>query len=55
MGRFIPNITVSPGPGVEFKIGLDWTEVKRHPAAFQKKMRAYWQNRFWLKQYYFMD
>lgn len=31
LGRFIPNLTFSPGPGVDFKIGLDWDEVKRNP------------------------
>lgn len=31
LGRFIPNITFSPGPGTAFKIGLDWEEVKKEP------------------------
>lgn len=31
MGRFIPNLTFSPGPGAEIKLGLDWKEVKRDP------------------------
>lgn len=31
LGKFLPNITVSPGPGTEFKLGLDWKEVKREP------------------------
>lgn len=31
LGRFIPNITFSPGPGSEFKLGLDWQEVTREP------------------------
>lgn len=31
MGRFIPNLTFSPGPGSEIKVGLDWKEVKNEP------------------------
>jgi uncharacterized protein len=31
LGRFIPNITLSPGAGKEFKLGLDWKEVQRDP------------------------
>jgi uncharacterized protein len=31
LGKFIPNITISPGPGTEFKLGLDWEEVKKEP------------------------
>jgi len=31
LGKFLPNITISPGPGTEFKLGLDWKEVKREP------------------------
>ncbi len=31
LGKFLPNITISPGPGTEFKLGLDWREVKREP------------------------
>ncbi len=31
LGKFLPNITISPGPGTEFKLGLDWKEVKRDP------------------------
>jgi hypothetical protein len=31
LGRFIPNIVFSPGPGSEFKLGLDWKEVKKDP------------------------
>jgi hypothetical protein len=31
MGRFIPNLTFSPGPGTEIKLGLDWKEVKKEP------------------------
>jgi hypothetical protein len=27
----MPNITFSHGPGVEFKLGLDWKEVAREP------------------------
>jgi uncharacterized protein len=30
-GKFIPNITISPDPGTEFKLGLDWKEVKKEP------------------------
>ncbi len=32
MGRFIPNLTFSLGPGTEIKLGLDWKEVRRDPA-----------------------
>jgi uncharacterized protein len=31
LGRFIPNVTMSPGPGIDFKLGMDWKEVKRDP------------------------
>jgi AAA+ ATPase superfamily predicted ATPase len=31
LGRFIPNVTLSPGTGTEFKLGMDWKEVKRDP------------------------
>ena len=31
LGKFIPNITFSPDPGTEFKLGLDWKEVKKEP------------------------
>lgn len=31
LGRFIPNIAFSPGPGSVFKLGLDWKEVKKEP------------------------
>lgn len=31
LGKFIPNITISPGPGTEFKLGLDWKEVTKEP------------------------
>ena len=31
LGRFIPNVTLSPGPGTEFKLGMDWKEVKKDP------------------------
>jgi uncharacterized protein len=31
LGRFIPNVTMSPGSGVEFKLGMDWKEVKKDP------------------------
>jgi hypothetical protein len=31
LGRFIPNITISPDPGTELKLGLDWQEVKKEP------------------------
>jgi len=30
-GKFIPNITISPDPGTELKLGLDWKEVKKEP------------------------
>lgn len=30
-GKFIPNITISPDPSTELKIGLDWKEVKKDP------------------------
>ncbi|MGC1392045.1 MAG: ATPase [Bacteroidales bacterium] len=31
LGKFIPNITFSPDPGTELKLGLDWKEVKKEP------------------------
>ena len=31
LGKFIPNITISPGPGTDLKLGLDWKEVEREP------------------------
>jgi len=31
LGKFLPGITISPGPGTEFKLTLDWKEVKREP------------------------
>lgn len=31
LGRFIPNVTFSPGPDSEFKLSMDWEEVKRSP------------------------
>ena len=31
LGRFIPNITISPAPGSEIKLGLNWEEVKKEP------------------------
>ena len=31
IGRFIPNLTFSPGPGTEIKLGLDWKEVRKDP------------------------
>lgn len=31
LGRFIPNITISPDPETELKLGLDWQEVKKEP------------------------
>jgi hypothetical protein len=31
LGRFIPNITISAGPGTEFRLGLDWKEVTKEP------------------------
>jgi hypothetical protein len=31
LGKFIPNITISPDPGTELKLGLDWKEVKKEP------------------------
>jgi hypothetical protein len=30
-GKFIPNVTISPDPATELKLGLDWKEVKREP------------------------
>jgi uncharacterized protein len=30
-GKFIPNITLSPDPSTEIKLGLDWKEVKKEP------------------------
>lgn len=30
-GKFIPNLTFSPDPSTELKIGLDWKEVKKEP------------------------
>jgi hypothetical protein len=30
-GKFIPNIIISPDPGTELKLGLDWKEVKKEP------------------------
>lgn len=30
-GHFVPNITISPDPGTEIKLGLDWKEVKKEP------------------------
>jgi hypothetical protein len=30
-GKFIPNITFSPDPATELKLGLDWKEVKKEP------------------------
>jgi hypothetical protein len=30
-GKFIPNITISPDPATELKLGLDWKEVKKEP------------------------
>jgi len=31
LGKFIPSITFSPGPDTEFRLGLDWREVKKQP------------------------
>lgn len=31
LGKFIPSITISPDPGTELKLGLDWKEVKKEP------------------------
>lgn len=31
LGKFIPNITISPDPTTELKLGLDWKEVKKEP------------------------
>ena len=31
LGKFIPNITISPDPATELKLGLDWKEVKKEP------------------------
>jgi hypothetical protein len=30
-GKFMPNITISPDPATELKLGLDWKEVKKEP------------------------
>jgi len=30
-GKFIPNVTISPDPGTELKLGIDWKEVKKEP------------------------
>lgn len=30
-GRFIPNLTISPNPTTELKLGLDWKDVKKEP------------------------
>ncbi len=31
LGRFFPNITLSPGTGTEIKLGLNWEEVRKDP------------------------
>jgi len=31
LGRFIPNISISPAPGSDVKLSLDWREIKKHP------------------------
>jgi hypothetical protein len=31
LGKFIPNITFSPDPGTELKLGLNWHEVMKEP------------------------
>lgn len=31
LGKFIPNITFSPDPSAELKLGLNWKEVKKEP------------------------
>lgn len=31
LGRFIPNLSFSPGPGTELKLSMDWDEVKKDP------------------------
>ncbi|HEX2968841.1 MAG TPA: ATPase [Bacteroidales bacterium] len=31
LGRFVPVISLNPLPGSEFKLSLDWEEVKREP------------------------
>jgi AAA+ ATPase superfamily predicted ATPase len=31
LGRFIPNVTFSPLPDSEFRLSMDWEEVKRSP------------------------
>ncbi len=31
LGRFIPNVTFSPGPDSEFRLSMNWEEVKRSP------------------------
>jgi hypothetical protein len=32
LGRFMPQITFSPGPDTDFRLGLDWKEVKGDPS-----------------------
>ena len=31
LGKFIPNLTFSPGLGNDIKLGLDWKEVRQNP------------------------
>ena len=31
LGRFIPNISISPEPGSDIKLSMDWREVVMHP------------------------
>lgn len=31
LGRFIPTVTFSPGQTGEFRLGMDWKEVKKNP------------------------
>ncbi len=31
LGRFVPNISFSPGPGTDFRLSMDWKEVAKYP------------------------
>ncbi|MFN2396165.1 MAG: ATP-binding protein, partial [Bacteroidales bacterium] len=31
LGRFLPKVTFSPSPEIEFELSLDWEEIKREP------------------------
>lgn len=31
LGRFLPKVTFSPSPDIEFELSLDWEEIKRAP------------------------